>query len=561
MSYFPRQRRTRERIATQLAAYEAILATGVSQQTAADELALPRTTVEYWRQRKAGLDSDPELVAFFESPVGAAFLHRLVLAAHFTMSFLGACGIRVVCQYLALTGLDQFVAASYGAQQWVASEMETTLGTFGQVERRRLGDQMPPKQIAVCEDETFHPEVCLVGIEPVSNFLLLEQYAANRTADTWTAALQAATAGLPVEVMQVTSDQGSGICAHATQQLGVHQSPDVFHVQQEVLKGTSGALASQVRHREKAVAQARGEVARQRAAKTAYTQGPRGPGRPPDFARRIAQAEQQHTQALQALTASQHLQDQAAQARKAISTTYHPFHPDTGARQDAETVNQALHQQFTTLEQIATDATLSDRCRQHLSKAKRVVTQMVATIAFFWLTVQARIAALDLTPEVEAAVYDHLLPALYLHRVADKAQLADDRQRLRATATTLLTPLLAPDGPFCGLSGEEVTMMEHVATECVEVFQRSSSCVEGRNGHLALRHHALHRLRPTRLAALTVVHNYFVQRPDGTTAAERFFGTAPRDVFEWILDQVELPGRPAQKRKKRCAAKHLLHGD
>jgi len=30
-------------------------------------------------------------------------------------------------------------------------------------------------EVTVCEDETYHPEICLVALEPVSNFILLEQ--------------------------------------------------------------------------------------------------------------------------------------------------------------------------------------------------------------------------------------------------------------------------------------------------------------------------------------------------------------------------------------------------
>jgi len=40
----------------------------------------------------------------------------------------------------------------------------------------RLGQQMPESNITLCEDETFHPPICLVAIEPVSNFLILEAY-------------------------------------------------------------------------------------------------------------------------------------------------------------------------------------------------------------------------------------------------------------------------------------------------------------------------------------------------------------------------------------------------
>ena len=106
------------------------------------------------------------------------------------------------------------------------------------------------------------------------------------------------------------------------------------------------------------------------------------------------------------------------------------------------------------------------------------------------------------------------------------------------------------DGYRWAVSPTEVMRMliETVALECATLFQRSSSCVEGRNGYLALLHHSLHRISDRKLATLTTVHNFFVKRSDGSTPAERFFGSKPRDLFEWILEEVDLPGRPAQKR-------------
>ena len=77
--------------------------------------------------------------------------------------------------------------------------------------------------------------------------------------------------------------------------------------------------------------------------------------------------------------------------------------------------------------------------------------------------------------------------------------------------------------------------MEGKAQQCADLFQRSSSCVEGRNGQLSLSHHALHQLTARKLHALTVLHNYAVQRKDGSTAAERFYGAAPRELFCWLL--------------------------
>ncbi len=53
-----------------------------------------------------------------------------------------------------------------------------------------------------------------------------------------------------------------------------------------------------------------------------------------------------------------------------------------------------------------------------------------------------------------------------------------------------------------------------------------------------------------KLAALTVAHNYRVTRSDGTTAAERFFGAKPANLFAWLVDHLDVPARPAAKRSK-----------
>ena len=89
--------------------------------------------------------------------------------------------------------------------------------------------------------------------------------------------------------------------------------------------------------------------------------------------------------------------------------------------------------------------------------------------------------------------------------------------------------------------------------QCAQLFQRSSSCVEGRNGHLSLFHHGHHRLMSRKLEALTVVHNFMKVRPDGTTAAERFFGHEPRDAFEWLVEHMPLPARPSKSRPKAAS--------
>ena len=77
----------------------------------------------------------------------------------------------------------------------------------------------------------------------------------------------------------------------------------------------------------------------------------------------------------------------------------------------------------------------------------------------------------------------------------------------------------------------------------------SSSCVEGRNAQLALRHQGIHRLSHRHLKALTVMHNYYVRRRDGTTAAERFFEAKQNDLFDFLVDRMDYPARPRNRLK------------
>ena len=328
---------------------------------------------------------------------------------------------------------------------------------------------------------------------------------------------------LPVEVIQSTSDEAKAICCHVEQTLGAHHSPDLFHVQQEVVKGTAGALAAKTRQAEQALTTARQELERQSQVVTSGAAST--PGSAPARDHRLQQAQWQVTAAEVALEEAQAQQAQARQAIQAINRAYHPSHLETAQPQSTADVEHQLEQAFAQLEQVADTASLSQRCRERLQKARRVVTDLLATVTFFIMTVTAKIEALDLAPEVESVVLNQLIPALYLRRVAAQTTDREQRQRLHQHATELIAPLNAPGGPLTGLPPDELALIEQVATESAQLFQRSSSCVEGRNGQLALHHHHLHRIRPRKLAALTTIHNYFIRRPDGTTPAERFLSS------------------------------------
>jgi hypothetical protein len=359
-----------------------------------------------------------------------------------------------------------------------------------------------------------------------------------------------------VRVVQSTSDEGKGLLSHVRTGLAAHHSPDLFHIQQELSRATSVALASQVRQAEQAAKEAQAHAQTQRADAQEWAQTEHGPGHPPNFDTRVAKTQATQEKAEQALDLARARQERAHRAIRGIGQAYHPVDLTTGAPRSAVQVTADLEQDFADISTVAAEVSLPERCLKGIKKAHRLVPALACTLTFFHREVQAQIGALGLPSAQAHVVEQRLVPAAYLDRAAKKATPADTRAPLRELAGQLRVDSGAA---LAGLSSEQRAAVDRVTQDCADLFQRSSSCVEGRNGQLSLRHHSLHRIAPTRLEALTAVHNYFIRRPDRTTAAERFFGRAPTDLFDWLLDHLDIPARPASIRRQSQAATPTLN--
>lgn len=280
--------------------------------------------------------------------------------------------------------------------------------------------------------------------------------------------------------------------------------------------------------------------------------GPRAVGRPPHFPRHVAAAEAAEAQARAGVAAAEGRKERTHAAIRTLSTAYHPVDSQTGERRSAATVAAELDAAMATIRDTAAVLDVGSKGRELIEKAGRVVPKMVATIDFFYAELGRQLAAQSLPAAAVTYAEAVLMPAAYLSRLAARAPNVADRNALEATRATLLAradpEVLALLTPF------EWTRVERVVLTCVDLFVRSTSCVEGRNGRLALWHHHLHRLSDKRLTALTVIHNDWIRRTNGSTAAERFFDVPHADLFEWLLDHMDLPARPTATPARAQAA-------
>jgi len=515
----------------------------ISQRDFAKMADIPRSTLRYWLARKNGIDAHPVLIEFFENPVGIAFLHRLVTAAHVSFTKNGTASIHNVSDFLEKSGLSPFVASSYSSQRRVSKQLDDNIIQFGKIEDKRLGQQMPVKTITLCEDETFHPEICLVAIEPVSNFILVERYAMDRKTKTWDESVCDALDNLPVEVIQVSSDEGRSLISHALKGLKVHHSPDCFHVIYEIGRGTCGALMSKIRKAEKEHENTSKQTLKIERKKEKFDAAEKRPrGRRPHFEERIERAKQEEQQIKEDLEQVRLNYETVRNAKAEIGKVYHPYNLKTGQKQDSETVSTLLSDCFDEIHKATTD--LSDRCKERVNKAQRVMGDMVSTIAFFFKMIDIYFENLQLSDRDRCLMNNYLIPAHYLELAAGKERDVDHKADIFKKAQELLLIVDSLED-LGGVSSDcKIEKLEKAARECAQIFQRSSSCVEGRNAQLALRHQGIHRLSDRHLQALTVMHNYYIRRRDGTTASERLFEAKSNDLFEFLLDRMDYPARP-----------------
>ena len=532
--------------------YRELRTQGVSERQAAKELKVPRTTLQAWRVWHDTLDICPHVADFFQSGPGMAFLHRLVVAFHMVCVEVGACGIRLVCLFLNLTGLNRVVAASYGAQQQINVQIAQAMVAYDHDETARLAKAMPKKDLTVTQDETFTGGLCLITIDPDSNFIILEQLAQARDQVSWNDAMAPALAKFHCRVIQSTSDEAPGLLAYVEHYLEAHHSPDLFHGQHELVKAVSGPMATKERAAYKAVIEAQEQLQRLQTHPISTGEVPdkRRPGRPSKEPVSLEQAQQ----ALESATEEhERLAEQRAKVQQSIRGIGHDYHfvnLERGVRRNGQLIAADMQEHIEQIRTVAQQEGLSQSCLERIDKAERVVPKMQGTIEFVSRYVTEQVAQLELTPPTSFVMHAKLIPSYYLDRVAETRSVSDGAP-LRDLAERLRTPLFAPGGALSTLSPRAQDYLQDEAQRLAAVFQRSSSNVEGRNGYLSLRSHQLRGLDlPRKRQCFTAMHNFFLTRSDGTTAAERFFGQKPRSRFAAILESVELAPAPLSPPRK-----------
>jgi len=494
-------------------------------------LKIPLSTLRDWNRKLEPEAMQDPRSPFFLSPVGRHFLWQLEVLLHLHLGS-SAAGSRVVSRILQDLDLRCFIGCSPNAQNEFAKKLWKAVGAYGDEEEARLAKDMETLLVCLAMDETFFKETLgLIAIDLVSGYHLTEVYSEDRRQETWQKANQPALERFNVEPFSVTSDQAKALIKHIELDIGVQQSPDLFHVTQDCGKAVVQPLARRTSQAAKKLKELRKDLENKRS----------------DRGRRALEIEIAKQESL--VKSSQELSDQARESQKGINESYHPVDLKTGDWLSRTTIEEKIEANFEKLEELAQRGKLSEKQRSRLGKAKRVLPAMLAYLSYFFDFVEVLARNWDLSGDKKQA-WLSLVSAKYVGLVAERDR-TDQKKRLKGLAQTLEEKALRSlEQTFEGtIEAAQLESMIKEALCLAQLFQRSSSAVEGRNSWLSLWRHGQKRISPQKWHALKVLRNFWQTKPDGTTAAERFFGRKPRDLKEYLWEHMPQPPAAAKRRK------------
>jgi len=523
-----------------------------SERDAAKLLEIPNSTMQAWREQENARETPVELTEFFSTAAGIDFLQRNIMAVMKLMKC-GPGGIRGMQEYLHNSGLDHFVASSEGVLQNFWVRCENYIIEFSKREETRLSAGMRHRKITAGLDEMFRGKrPCLVAIEVVSNYILLEKFTEDRTADTWKKELESRVNALNIKIGQVVSDL-CGAIRSVTKALGAEHISELFHAQYEISKATAAPLAAQERYSKQALNEMEEKFKK-------------ASERP----RRLDKKERQKQ--LREIEETRNTRDRLKiefeekakrreEVKMAISEMgkiHHPINLKTGALQTAVGIEDRFNEQFKIIYDRAEEANLSEPSINRVEKAQKAFAAIVCYVKYFFTVYAAFVESLGLGIEQEGFFNEVIFPLSYLKMIwkrLPKRGKEENKQLLQSLEIKIR------DAPWPEELKQEWMKK---GREMAEIFQRSSSCVEGRNGVLSLNYHRFHRLNERTIKVFTIIHNFDVRRSDGTTAAERFFEAKHDNLFECLVANVRIPNRPKKQHhdiekrlqgwKKRLAA-------
>ncbi len=468
----------------------------------------------------------------WETEEGHGWLCRLFYGAIIIFGLQCGIGAGKLSSFFIFLRLDKHIGVCPSTIRNYCTKACELLEEFQEKQEERIPPNKSLKMVGGV-DETYFEEMILVLMDLASGYLFVEEKSEDKSYETWLEKAEKVAEKHNIDFKFFVSDRAKQLIKLATDGFNCLSIPDLFHASHELVK-----LFGLNFNRKKA--QIQKELAKQLAALE------------------LLKNSMKDTSAQEILI--KELKKQEVKIEKGMSSYHnilhklslliHPFNIEDSSKMVSAVVLIRLYKLLKDAEELRDEHNITSK-KDHLKKFKNQVKDMASLIDAWWLWVDECLQDQE-HPRCEDSISwlkEYLLPKMYWENQAAKTKDPDLKENYLYAFEKAQEEY--DNHPLTSEFEQEKEMMGW-AKWMVSNFQRTSSAVEGRNGWLSQMHHNGRGLSPKRLKALTVLHNYYLKRIDGTTAAERAFRQKFPDPLEWVVGR--LGGLPHPRESKKAAA-------
>jgi len=468
-------------------------------------------------------DKHPES-HLWELEEGENWLRLLYFGSIIFFVVYGGIGAERLSRFFTLIRINHRVAISPSKIKEIADIASGLLEKYQQEQENRHPVDKPLKIVGGV-DETYFSTMILVLMDLSSGYIFLEQESEDKSYETWLELAQKAVSKFSLEFKYVVSDRAKQLIKLATQGFKSSSVPDLFHASHELVK----LFGLKLNRMKKDIDVRLPKALISFVFLNELNQNP--PQLVLSHFQLIISLEAQQTEIYEGISKYKDILHR-------ISKLLYPFDienlsPVTSAI--IEALLLAIIQEGYDLKEKLNISSKKD----HLKKFKNQISEMSSLVDTWWVWVDEYLLELECDESLKDWIIRYLLPYLYWQKQAAKTKSPDLKETYQYAADQVQAGLDEnPRSQDYMKNKEMISGLEWMISN----FQRTSSAVEGRNGWLSQMNHTARGVSPRRLKAQTVIHNYYLAREDGTTAAERLFHQKFPDPMEWVIERMgELP--------------------
>lgn len=466
----------------------------------------------------------------WESVEGQLWLVRLVSATIFYFGIQRGVGAETISEFFKEIRIDTHVGVSPTAIRTKRKEIEHLIIEYAEkYQKEALANCDKLEVIGGVDEKFFNEMMILLMMDLPTGFILSEKAAKDRKYETWKEQLESALENMPVKVRYLVSDRAQALIKLATKHFECKSIADLFHPLHKIAQIFSLSLHSKING-------CLGELEKieKKLAKLSINQD----------SPRMA-LEEKRKQIQNTLNDLQESLNKYRELLHQFSLTVHPFQTEQAGAQSSQEVETQLRKIVNGLQILAKKHELN--YQKKLKSVKNQLSDIASLMDIWWDWVNNSLSELVTDPIIQQWAKNKLLPVVYWkNQIGKSDSIKIDQVYQEAYQKALVN--LSNDPTTTTIDPEMRQKLDKWADLMVKRFCRSTSAVEGRNGTLSQLNHCRRGFKKDQLPVLTGLHNFYIRRADGTTAAERFFDQEFPDLFEWFLPQIESLPRPRASR-------------